>query len=142
MKSLFSVEITADSRYKVNRKVIRETVEKVLKREKVSPGTEVSVMVLGDRKMKQLNKTYRQVDKTTDVLSFPLESSDAKPFVKPPGNVLILGDIVISYPTAVANAAESNIFVDEELARLVEHGLLHLLGYDHDDEGNFQNRKA
>lgn len=134
---LNTIDISADSRYKVNRNTIREAIEEILAEEKITSKTEVSVFVIGDRKMKTLNHTYRGLNETTDVLSFPLESSDAKPFVKPPDNMLRLGDIVISYPTAVAEAARNNILVDEEIKQLVQHGLLHLLGYDHDDEGAF-----
>lgn len=91
---------------------------------------EISVLLTGDRKMRQLNSTYRGKDATTDVLSFSqLEGCCC---MAQPGGRVNLGDIVISLPKAELQAEEYGTGFEEELARLLIHGFLHLLGYDHE----------
>jgi probable rRNA maturation factor len=89
-----------------------------------------------------LNRTYRGVDKTTDVLSFPqLSAEDLKSIsaiVKT--SELLLGDIVINLHRAIKQAIKHGITLNEELKRLTIHGLLHLLGYDH-DKNKYQKKK-
>ena len=86
---------------------------------------EISLVITDDTEMKKINKEYRNIDNTTDVLSFPqnegknIESS-------------LLGDIVISYDKSIAQAGTTGISVDREIAFLFIHGMLHLLGYDHE----------
>ena len=128
---MINVLIYKESRYPFNRKIIRSTVEEVLKTQGVKGKVEIGISVVGDRKMRELNKKYAQKDETTDVLSFSLENGAG--FIAPPDGVLRLGDVVISYPEAVKNAAENNILVDEEIGTLVEHGLKHLLGIHHEE---------
>ena len=127
---MINVLIYKESRYPVSRKAIREAVEETLAEQGIKSKTEVNVSIIGDRKMRDLNKKYAQKDETTDVLSFGLEAGD---FVNPPDNILHLGDVVISYPQAVKNAAENNVLVDEEIKTLVKHGVLHLLGIHHEE---------
>lgn len=81
--------------------------------------SELSVLVTGNDEIRALNKEYRRIDKATDVLSFPMEDTE------------MLGDIVISYEKTLSQAREFKVTVDEELGRLLVHGLLHLIGYDH-----------
>ncbi|MBA4371249.1 MAG: rRNA maturation RNase YbeY [Thermodesulfovibrio sp.] len=88
--------------------------------------SELSVVFVGDAAMRRLNRQYRGLDKTTDVLSFPLCESGLPAAGEP------LGDIVISVPRAAAQAASYDVSFREELLRLLLHGLLHLLGYDHE----------
>jgi len=87
--------------------------------------------------VQELNRRYRGVDETTDVLAFALaEQGDANAtptFVNPPDGMVHLGDIVISYPQAVRQAEENRQPLQRELALLVIHGALHLLGYDHSE---------
>lgn len=99
---------------------------------------ELSVLVTGDRKMRALNRAYRGIDKTTDVLSFPAMTGaelsalkDTHPDAED-GPPVMLGDIVISAPKAFAQAAERGHPFEDELLFLLAHGLLHLLGYDHE----------
>jgi len=93
----------------------------------------LSVLFCGDKKMKSLNKQYRHLDETTDVLSFGKEGN-----VKEQGGWLeeesYLGDIVISYPQAKRNANKYGLGIDEEIDKLVEHGIRHLLGRHHEEE--------
>ena len=91
------------------------------------PDAELSILFTGDRSMRALNRRYRGIDHATDVLSFSQREgqfSDLRPD--------ILGDIVISVPTAVRQARERNHSLGREIERLLVHGLLHLLGYDHE----------
>lgn len=93
---------------------------------------EVSVAIVGNRKIRELNRKYRQLDQPTEVLAFPLEEP------RDEMGILRLGDIVISYPQALDLAREENKFVDEIILELVEHGLKHLLGFTNDNRPNFK----
>ena len=124
---MIKVLIKADSRYPIDRKIVREKVKQILESKRLTQDVEVSLSFVGDRKMKILNFKYRKKNKTTDVLSFSM--IEGKPF--PEDDILRLGDIVISYPQARKQAREYNILVDKEINKLVEHGLLHLLGIHH-----------
>lgn len=130
---MLNILIKTDSHYRANRDRIRHCINSVLKEKRVRGDVEVSVAIVGDRLMRKLNNEYRRMDKTTDVLSFPLSSSAAKiPFADAPDHILRLGDIVLSYPQVVERASEENVLVDDKIDELIEHGLLHLLGYNHE----------
>jgi probable rRNA maturation factor len=90
--------------------------------------SELSVALVGDDEISRLNREYRRVDGPTDVLSFPQGDAGADE----PGPVL-LGDIVISVDTAARQAVERGHSTGDEIELLAAHGLLHLLGYVHDD---------
>ncbi len=94
---------------------------------------EISVTIVGDRKMRELNRKYREKDKTTNVLSFPAaESKEGIAFpLKVDPEHTFLGEILVSYPQALAEAATENKMVDRKILELLEHGLLHLLGHHH-----------
>jgi probable rRNA maturation factor len=128
---MISILIKADSRYPVARKKLKEVVRRLLKRQGIVKNAQVSLAVVGDRQMRQLNRKYREIAKTTSVLAFPLEIEGGR-FVSPPDGILRLGDIVISYPVARKQAAEEGILVDEKIAQLTAHGLKHLLGISED----------
>ena len=87
--------------------------------------------LVGDATIQQLNAEHRHIDSVTDVLSFPLAEPD---FVLPDEEPVNLGDVVISYPRAVAQAHDYGHSVEREVAYLVAHGVLHVLGFDHEDE--------
>lgn len=124
-----SVQIYVESRYSVSRKKIKETVQRVIQEKGLTSPVEVSVAIVGDRKMTFLNKKYRGLNKTTNVLSFS-QSEGEKIIV--PSEKLILGDIVISYPEMIEEAARENMLVDNKINYWVEHGLEHLLGEHHE----------
>jgi probable rRNA maturation factor len=86
---------------------------------------ELSVALTGDRRMRELNRRYREVDRTTDVLSFRQEGPELR------GRKVPLGDIVISVPAVERNARRYGVSVEEELRRVTAHGILHLRGSDH-----------
>lgn len=125
---MITVLFQTESHFPVNRKKIKAAVEVALAGQ-VHRDAEVSVSVVGDRQMKALNKKYRNLDSTTDVLSFGLNEGDS--FVNAPDDVLRLGDIVVSYPQAMDEAREENKLVDDQVVLLVLHGLDHLLGKHH-----------
>jgi len=87
----------------------------------------LSVLLVGDRAMRSLNRRYRGKDRTTDVLSFSFREGQGADVQH-----LLLGDIVISVPTALRQAREAGHTLYGEVDRLLVHGLLHLLGYDHE----------
>ncbi|MEK7605712.1 MAG: rRNA maturation RNase YbeY [Patescibacteria group bacterium] len=117
-----------ESRYQVNRKKIRDVIHEVLDTKGITSKCEVSLAFVGDRKMHGLNLKFRNLDKTTNILSFPLSEGQQTPL---PASVMRLGDIVISYPQIIKEAARDEMMVDDKINQLVEHGLLHLLGEHH-----------
>lgn len=106
-----------------------ETVLRRVKGSAYAKKAEVSLVLCGDAEIKKLNHRWRGFDKATDVLSFPQLEGERIP--QPKGAPLVLGDVVISLPTARRQAKETARELNDELALLWVHGLLHLLGYDH-----------
>jgi len=129
---MISVLFQTESHFPVKAKPIKKAVEAYLL-PRVKGDTEISISIVGDRRMRQLNRQYRSLDATTDVLSFPQNdpSQSMAPFVEIPDGVLRLGDVVVSYPQAIAEAAEGNMLVDDTIIALIEHGIEHLLGHHH-----------
>jgi len=115
-----NVSIFVESRYRVSRKRLKTTVSNMLNKQEIESPVEVSIAVVGDRKMRELSRKYKGEDKTRNVLSFSLSEGEK---AYDPSNVLRLGDIVISYP---------EVLVDDKIDELVIHGLGHLLGLHHD----------
>ena len=95
--------------------------------------TELSVVITDDATVRELNSRYLGLDELTDVLSFGLGETDDAPFALPPGEAPSLGEVIISYPTVVRQAEEQGHSVEAEVAHLLVHGVLHLLGYDHSE---------
>lgn len=136
---MINIIVSSDPRYDVNKAAISLAVTNFLQRFKISGKVELGINIIGDRKMHELNRKYRGIDSTTNVLSFALEDTSVTSlqhiprigFVASPDKWLRLGDIVISYPQALEDAALDGISVDEEIKTLVEHGVNHLLGMHH-----------
>ena len=105
--------------------MVRRVAKKVLETEGYRE-VQVSILFCSDPYIKRLNKEYREVDTSTDVLAFSMHEGRF-PKVHPE----ILGDVVISLETASCQARRFRHSLDEEIALLVVHGILHLLGYDH-----------
>lgn len=124
-----TILLYVESRYKINRKRIRNKVRETLTAHNIKGPVEVSVAFVGDRKMRELSKTYKGEDRTRNILSFSL--NEGEPTVLPTDK-LRLGDIVISYPFLIKEAAQEEELVDDRADMLVEHGLLHLLGLHHE----------
>jgi len=129
---MIQVNLFVGSRYPVNRTMIRETVARVLAEHHIDHA-QVDVSVVGVRKIKLLNESLLKHDGKTDVLSFPQHEKKAlNDFPLPAEIPPHLGDVVISFPEAVATARRYGKRVDAQLCFYLEHGLLHLLGYHHD----------
>ena len=97
---------------------------------------EVSIFFTDDEMIRELNHKYRAINKSTDVLSFAFEDDEASfPLV---GENRILGDIIISVETARRNAQEASHSLEWEINILILHGLLHLLGYDHLEDKEYE----
>lgn len=101
---------------------LRSAVSLVLQGAGLTEG-EISLTLLDDDAIRELNRTYLGKDVPTDVISFALHE----------GEEAVLGDVYVGYEQAAIQASEAGISVDEELARLSIHGTLHVLGYDHPD---------
>ena len=95
-----------------------------------SSAAELSVTFIGDRRMRRLNRHFRRKDRTTDVLAFAMREAAAPRWVR--RSRCLLGDVVISVPTAMRQAKEGRRTLDHELVVLMIHGILHLCGYDHE----------
>lgn len=111
-------------RVKIRSTVMIRLVEKVLG-EMGEPSAEVGLVLTGDPEIRRLNWQYRGIDRPTDVLAFPMRE-------KRESSYYLLGDVVISIPTARKQALQQGHSLQQELALLIIHGLLHLLGYDHE----------
>ena len=94
---------------------------------------DATIAFVSDRQIKELNRRFRGIDKATDVLSFPAGSEGG-------GESTNLGDIAISLERAGIQSKENQLTLDEEIAQLILHGLLHLSGYDHETDKGEMNR--
>jgi len=133
---LEEVEISVEEKFGglVDEDRVRRIARHVLKAESIAPAYEVSLVFTDSETVQRLNRDYRGVDEATDVLAFgmlPQEEGDSS-FALPPDGITRLGEVIISYPRAVEQAREQGHSVDKELALLIIHGILHLLGYDHE----------
>jgi probable rRNA maturation factor len=96
-------------------------------------GAEISVKFTDDAEVRSLNAGYRSIDKPTNVLSFPMiEPEELAPLVGADGGEILLGDLVLAHGVCAREAAAKQIAIDAHAAHLVVHGVLHLLGYDHE----------
>jgi probable rRNA maturation factor len=113
---------------------LRKVTGQVLLAEHTNPLVEIGLVITGQEKIRELNRRYLEEDAPTDVLSFPMIESeiDNNSFITPPDSALRLGEVIISYPQAKKQAKEHRHIVKKEVAVLIIHGVLHLLGYDHD----------
>lgn len=108
---------------------LEKIIDYTLKQEGINFNYEISVSFVTDDVIKELNKTYRNIDSVTDVLSFPLIEDFNVDFI---GDIQALGDIVISVEQAKKQANEYNHSFKREIAFLVVHSVLHLIGYTHE----------
>jgi probable rRNA maturation factor len=119
-----------------DRRVLRAACATALVGEGVTGPVILTLTLVDDDEIQRINREHRDVDRPTDVLSFPLIDRTAEigtdMFALPPGVPRELGDIVVSFPRAVAQAEEYGHSVARELAYLVVHGVLHILGHDHE----------
>ena len=133
---LEEVEISIEEEFKglVDKDWARKIAQQVIKAENVTPPYEVSIVFTDSETVQELNRDYRGVDEPTDVIAFQMlpQKETESTFILPPDGVTRLGEVIISYPQAVEQSREQGHSVDKELALLIIHGMLHLLGYDHE----------
>lgn len=121
-----TVDVSAVRGYGVHRAPVAKLARAALALA-CEPPVELSVALVGDDEMRRLNATYRHKDRTTDVLAFSQREGEHADAAS-----ALLGDVVISLPVATRQASERGHPVARELAELLVHGILHLLGYDHE----------
>lgn len=126
----------------VIKSIIRKCIQATLDAERISVPCEINVLVTDDKGIQIINRTSRDLDKPTDVLSFPMfqfeagnPPSDWLEYQDPATGLVPLGDMCISLERAVAQAVEFGHSTRREVGYLTIHSMLHLLGYDHLDEG-------
>lgn len=114
---------------------LKRLAERVLAFQEIEPDTELGLVIVGQERIHQLNSEYLGEDRPTDVLAFAMlpeqPEGNQAPFITPPDGIEHLGEVIVSYPQAVIQAEEHEHSVNKEIAILVIHGILHLLGYDH-----------
>jgi probable rRNA maturation factor len=120
----------------VDKSWLENMVGKVLQAERITSSAEMGLLITDSQTVQKLNRIYRDEDQPTDVLAFQMtpdknQEPEAR-FVSPPDGIKHLGEVVISYPQAAKQARERGREVIQELALLIVHGVLHLLGYDHE----------
>ena len=127
--------------------IIRKCINETLAAERISVPCEINVLVTNDQGIHVINKTSRDIDRPTDVLSFPMfelepgnPPSDWVDYQDPDSGLVPLGDMCISLERAEAQAAEFGHSVRREVGYLTIHSMLHLLGYDHLDEGEMKKQ--
>ena len=110
--------------------LIEQSALTTLEHQGILPDSDLTIIITDETHIQQLNQEFRQIDAPTDVLAFPAGYTD------PDSGNRYLGDIMISFERARIQAQSSKNSVEDELQLLVVHGVLHLLGYEHDDTGN------
>jgi probable rRNA maturation factor len=135
MSEEIEISVGEEFRGLVDEGWVRRIAQTVLKAEGIAHPYEVSLVFTDSETVQQLNRDYRGMDETTDVLAFYMlpqgEGDDS--FALPPDEVTRLGEVIISYPQAIEQAREQGHSPERELALLIIHGILHLLDYDHEE---------
>jgi len=119
-----SLELTEASAV-IDRDLLIKTAQQVLLTTGRGGDVDLTIVIGDDRLLRSLNQDFREIDAPTDVLAFPIDETD------PDTGILYLGDVILSYPLAAAQAEAGGHQIGAEMQLLVVHGTLHLLGYDH-----------
>ncbi len=131
-----NVEVTGAAVPRFSRREIAQFVRRILIALRVDDDIhEVSIAIVDDEAMRNLNRQFRKKNKTTDVLTFPADATDADP----QAHGRPLGDIVISIDQGRRQAADQRHSVATEVRYLILHGILHALGYDHETDSGEMN---
>ncbi len=132
--------INQQRKIKINRQVFQDFADILIQQISETQNKSATVAFVSDRKMRELNKTFRGKNSTTDVLSFPFETEDfqstSESSATTDGN---LGDIAISVEQAQRQSVENNLDFETEIKQLILHGVLHLCGYDHQRDAGEMN---
>jgi len=143
-----NISIKRNMNLPIEKSWLENIARRVLEAEKITSSTEIGLLITDSRTVQKLNRIYRGENKPTDVLAFQMifemKQEPGLPFISPPDGIRHLGEVVISYPQAVKQAQEHSHGVTRELSLLIVHGILHLLGYDHElpvDERKMRDRE-
>lgn len=126
------VSVVKQSNYPVGTANVKKKLAEFLAKNGIVSDAEVSVAIVGEKKMMDLAKTYLKDKKLHNVLSFTPSEVKGN-FVYPPDRVIHLGEIIVCFPMALKEAKEENVLIDERVYELVEHGAMHLLGFHHEE---------
>jgi rRNA maturation RNase YbeY len=129
---MIKVSVTKQSSYPVRVSVIKKKLAEFLAKNGIVSDAEVTVAIIGEKKMMEIGGKYLKDKRLHNVLSFvPNEVKGG--FIYPPDGKIHLGEIIVCYPQAVKEAGEENVLIDERVYELVEHGATHLLGIHHEE---------
>jgi len=140
------LEIHNFTQNEIDEEFLKRVAKSALKTAGIKDRAEISLAIVGDGRMRKLNKMYRGKNRVTDVLSFDnrsvipylnkafprLKRVPGEKFIEPPSGIKRLGEIIICYPQAKKQAKRLKHSLEKELTVLLIHGILHLLGYDHE----------
>ncbi len=129
------IDIIRETEVPISDDCIKQFLCDLLRKEGLGDNVELSILFTNNEKIKTLNREYRSIDKATNVLSFSMREGISVPFDN------ILGDIVISEEYARNEAKEMGITEEERIIQLLIHGVLHLIGYDHEKEAEYEKMK-
>jgi probable rRNA maturation factor len=127
--------INNQRKIKLDWQIYKDFAESVIRSTPEAGNKSVTIGLVSDRKMRELNKQFRGKNSTTDVLSFPYETDEFET------NNQNLGDIIISLEQAARQAEENDLTLETEIKQLILHGVLHLCGYDHETDAGEMNAK-
>ncbi|HBB76568.1 rRNA maturation RNase YbeY [Candidatus Woesebacteria bacterium RIFOXYC1_FULL_41_14] len=130
---MIKVLVTKQSNYPVKVPAIKKKLADFFTQKGIVSDAEVTVAIVGEKKMKEIGAKYLKDGKLHNVLSFVAEDVKGK-FVYPPDDKIRLGEIIVCYPVAVKESIEEGVLIDERVYELIEHGALHLLGFHHEDQ--------
>lgn len=128
---MIKVSVNKQSNYPVSSTLIKKRLSLFLQKQGIVSEAEVSVAIVGEKKMMEIGNKFLKDKKLHNVLSFTPTEVKVN-FVFPPDGIIHLGEIVVCYPLAVREAGEENVLTNERVCELVEHGALHLLGIHHE----------
>jgi probable rRNA maturation factor len=140
-----NIQIKRGLKVPFSRRWLTAICRAVLDEEQVIQPVEIECIITDDTTIQKLNKQFRNIDEPTDVLSFAFKDTcteaQVASFPSIPDSPEALGQIIVSFPRAVMQSAAHCYSIDQELAMLVVHGMLHLLGYDHHDPAEGREMK-
>lgn len=128
---MIKISISKQSNYPVSTPKIKKKLAQFLTNKGIVSDAEVSVAIVGEKKMLRIGNLYLKDKKLHNVFSFTPNEAKHR-FVYPPDGIIHLGEIVVCYPQVVREAKGSNVLIDDKVYELVEHGALHLLGEHHE----------
>lgn len=128
---MIKVSVVKQGNYPVSVPPLKKKLREIFMKNGISSNAEVSVAIVGEKRMLSLSREYMKDNKLHNVLSFTPEEVKEK-FVNPPDSTLHLGEIIVCYPKAVSETNKEGKLIEEKIYELVEHGARHLLGIHHE----------